>query len=444
MTLHTSDLKTDALGTDCEESRLLLTRRHMLGVTASLFSAGMLPRWAHASATSPRMLFVVLRGGMDGLAAVIPHGDPNYERQRGDLALARSDTIRLNSFFSLHPALQNFGQWYGDGEALAVHAACVPLQNRSHFDCQDNLESGLAGKSSNPTGWLNRLLSVLPTSAPIRRAGAIEIGEAPLILRGPAPVLGWSPTWFTDTEDATTNNILASYYANDRPLYSVLRRGLRADALAERAGGGNDEGISQLRRGFRGAARLMRANGGPHIAVLSVGGFDTHSSQGVLDGPLHTQLSELDSGLADFRSEIGGLWSNTVVVCATEFGRSAIRNGDNGTDHGAGTVALLAGGAVNGRRVFADWPGLRNADLDRDKDLAVTTDLRSVFKGVLEAHLDVPASLINRHIFPDSRDAPFLRALIKSSPSSAQMPASAFGSASERAMSPLARYRRSL
>lgn len=425
----------------CAESRLLMSRRAMLGVTAGLFSWAYMPRFAEAAgASGPRLLIVVLRGGMDGINVCVPFGDSHYASMRGGIAIPTASTIRLNSFFGLHPALKTFGNLYKSGAAAIVHATCVPLRNRSHFDAQDNLENGLPGAATaNPTGWLNRLLTALPAGAPIKSAGAIEIGEAPLILRGPAPVLGWSPTWFESVEDPTLALVRSLYHERDAQMYSSLERGLKANRLASRVG--KDDGdISSLRKAFRGAGRLLAAADGPRIAVLSVDAFDTHSDQGVLQGQLADALTEVDASIADFQAAAGAAWKDTVMVLATEFGRTARVNGDLGTDHGVGTVTLLAGGAVNGGKVFGDWPGLAPNQLYEHSDLKPTTDLRSVFKGVLRDHIGVPTSLLNTTIFPQSANTAPLANLIKSGPAAAvsgkPSPASA------KSEPPIARYRR--
>jgi uncharacterized protein (DUF1501 family) len=432
---------SSAAAEGCEESRLLMSRRAMLGVTAGLFSWAYMPRFAEAAGEDPRLLIVVLRGGMDGINTVVPFGDRHYVSMRGGIAIPAASTIQLDSFFGLHPALRNFGRMYRQREAAVVHATCVPLHNRSHFDAQDNLENGLPGTlAANPTGWLNRLLSALPPGAPIKSHGAIQIGDAPLILRGPAPVLGWSPTWFTPVRDPTLYLVRTLYRSRDREMYDMLQRGLEADRLADRVDEDDGE-ISELRKGFRGAGRLIAAADGPRIAVLSVGGWDTHANQGGASGTHANVLAELDRAIDDFKSSVGSAWGQTVMVLATEFGRTVRVNGDSGTDHGVGTVALLAGGAVNGGNVFGDWPGLAPRNLYEDSDLKPTTDLRAVFKGVLRDHIGVADSLLSTSIFPDSAAiAPFAN-LIKSS-----VPASAGATASSRAPlraeSPIARYRR--
>jgi len=428
----------------CAESRLLLSRRSMLGVSAGLFSWAFMPRFAEAAgATDPRLLVVVLRGGMDGISTVVPFGDPHYVSMRGDIAIPAASTIRLSSFFGLHPALSKFAALYRAGDAAVVHATCVPLHNRSHFDGQDNLENGLPGLASNATGWLNRLLTSLPAGAPIRSRGAIQIGEAPLILRGPAPVLGWSPTWFEHVQDPILYMVRTLYRERDPALLSALDRGLRADYLAERTGS-DPANLSTLRKGFRGAGRLVAAADGPRIAVLSVDGFDTHIDQGGTSGALADLLTEVDTGIDDFKTTVGAAWSQTIMLLVTEFGRTVRVNGDDGTDHGVGTVALLAGGAVNGRRIFGSWPGLAPAQLFEGSDLRPTTDLRSVFKGVLMDHLGIPLTALNTTIFPDSAAIRPLANLVKTSTAAATMSPAALSVAPLNSEPPIARYRKGM
>jgi uncharacterized protein (DUF1501 family) len=397
-----------------------------------------MPRFAEAASADPRLLVVVLRGGMDGINVVIPNGDPAYPSMRGAIAIPPERTLPLDSFFGLHPAMPNFSAMFQASEAAVVHATCIPLHNRSHFDGQDNLEAGLPGLiAPDSTGWLNRLLSALPPGAPIVSHGAIQIADAPLILRGPAPVLGWSPTWFEPVRDPTLADIRSLYQAQDPAMHDMLERGLAANDLANSVGG-DDGDISGLRKAFRGAARLFAAADGPRIAVLSVGGWDTHSDEGAQNGQLANVLADLDLAIDDFRVVLGPVWADTVMVAATEFGRTVHVNGDRGTDHGVGTVALLAGGSVNGGQVFGDWPGIGPSQLFEDSDLTPTTDLRSVFKGILGDHIGVAGSLLDTSIFPESSDAPSFQNLIKTS-AAAKLRGHQVPLWSE---APIARYRR--
>jgi uncharacterized protein (DUF1501 family) len=170
---------------------------------------------------------------------------------------------------------------------------------------------------------------------------------------------------------------------------------------------------AQVRTMMQATARFLTANNGPRIAVLEAGGWDTHANQGNTNGALANRLAGLDGGLVALRDGLGSTWSDTVVAVVTEFGRTVHVNGTRGTDHGTATAAVLLGGAVNGGRVLADWPGLRKSDLYEGRDLLPTTDARSLFKGILSEHLEVPDSLLERSVFPDSAAAPALRNLIR-------------------------------
>ena len=425
----------------CAESRLLMTRRSMLGVTAALFSSAFLPGFAYAN-TDPdaRFLVVVLRGGMDGMGTLIPKLDSRYAEMRQQLALPFASTLSLGSDFALHPALSRVHAMYKVGDAAFVPAAGIPLLNRSHFECQDNLENGLPVNEANATGWLNRLLGALPIGDPIRVSGGIEIGEAPLILRGPEPVLGWSPTWFDKSNPGNIARLENVYSTMDPALWDSLSRGLEADSLALAAGAGIGGDVSVLRKGFIGAARLMRASTGPRIAVLSIGGWDTHTQQGGLTGQFNDRLRELDEALGDLKTELGNVWAKTVTICVTEFGRTAQTNGDSGTDHGIATVSLLVGGAVK-RGFVGDWPGLAPAQL-HEGDLRPTVDLRSVFKGILHDHIGVPKSILDTIVFPDSAAVTASANLIDRPQVSSRQTSSFKRPLTLQETAPIARYRR--
>jgi uncharacterized protein (DUF1501 family) len=273
----------------------------------------------------------------------------------------------------------------------------------------------------------------------VQSHGAIQINEAPLILRGEAPVLGWSDTWLETVHVPVLRAVRSLYKASDTAMSESLEAGLKADRLATRFAG-NGGNVSSLRQAFRAAGALIAADTGPRIAVLSVDGWDTHADQGGTTGYMSEVLTELDLALNDFKTAVGSKWSETVAVCATEFGRTVKTNGDSGTDHGVATAALLCGGAVNGGgKVKGDWPGLAN--LYEDSDLRPTTDLRSVFKGILRDHVGVATSLLNTSIFPGSAtEAPPMRNLIKTSEAS---PLADGGKrARTREETPIARYRR--
>lgn len=416
----------------CEEARLVMNRRSLLGVTAALFSSAYLPDFAQAAVNpDARLLIIVLRGGMDGLNYMVPKLDSRYAAVRGKLALPLKSTLSLGADFGLHPGLAGIHQLFTAGEAAFVPAAGIPVCNRSHFDCQDNLENGLPHNRSDATGWLNRLLGALPAGDPIRLRGGIEIGDSPLILRGPQTVLGWSPTWYRKAPQNFRESILALYKVRSPQLHRALVAGLRADNIALQAGADASADLSALRKAFVGAGRLLRATSGPRIAVLSVEGWDTHSDQGGLTGEFNDRLREVDEAIGDLKRELGTVWANSVAMLVTEFGRTVRTNGDSGTDHGNATVATLLGGAVR-KGIFGDWPGLAPSQLYEGRDLRPTVDLRSVFKGVLRDHLGIAPSVLEAAVFPGSLGAKPLGGLIKT-------PAPAYGSASAYSATALAR-----
>jgi uncharacterized protein (DUF1501 family) len=403
---------------ECCENRLLTTRRALLLGGASFAAWAYLPKFARAAdGRDPRMVTVILRGALDGLATVAPVGDPDYASLHGAIALTRDGphaAPMLDSFFAMHPSMPEFARMYANKQAAVVHAVSTPYRDRSHFDGQDVLESGFAGPGRVQSGWLNRALQALPQGE--RVAGALAVGPtAPLVLRGSAPTVGWAPVALPQADDDTAMRLIELYKHRDVALATSLTQGIslekqaRADDMKAKPGGGAP---AQMRQVARGAAKLMAADDGPRIAALAFDGWDTHANEGGPVGRLANLLSGLDGALAEFESGLGPHWRDTVIVVATEFGRTAHINGTEGTDHGTGTIALLAGGAVKGGRVIADWPSLKPASLYEGRDLAPTTDLRAVIKGVLADHLGISERALADAVFPDSAAARPMKGLI--------------------------------
>jgi uncharacterized protein (DUF1501 family) len=403
---------------ECCESRLLTTRRALLVGGASFAAWAYLPKFARAAdGRDPRMITVILRGALDGLATVAPTGDPDYASLHGAIALMPDGphaAPMLDSFFALHPSMPEFARMYRDKQAAVVHAVSTPYRDRSHFDGQDVLESGFAGPGRVQSGWLNRALQALPQGE--RVAGALAVGPTtPLVLRGPAPTVGWAPVKLPQADDDTAMRLIELYKHRDPALATSLTQGIALDKQAQgddmkpTPGGGAP---AQMRQVARGAAKLMAADDGPRIAALAFDGWDTHANEGGPVGRLANLLSGLDGALAEFESGLGAHWRDTAIVVATEFGRTARINGTEGTDHGTGTIALLAGGAVKGGRVIADWPSLKAASLYEGRDLAPTTDLRAVIKGVLADHLGLSERALAEAVFPDSAAAKPMKGLI--------------------------------
>jgi uncharacterized protein (DUF1501 family) len=400
------------------------TRRALLLGSGALFAWAFVPRIARAEGRDPRFLTIVLRGALDGLAAVAPVGDPDWIKLRGDNALrldGKTPALPLDGFFALNPAMPNLHRLYKAGQAIVVHAVATPYRERSHFDGQDVLESGYARVGRADTGWLNRALAGL---APGDRVQTVTHGRrsfavgpiTPLVVRGPAPVLSWVPSRLPPVGDETTMRLLDIYRHTDPLLARVLEDRINLTKIAgsdpNRRSGENTGpavqmgNIEQVRAYFAeaaaGAAKFLASPDGPRVGALALDGWDTHVNEGALNGRLSALLGALDAAIAAIETNMGAAWSETVVALVTEFGRTARINGNEGTDHGTGTVALFAGGALKGGRILADWPGVKEADLFQNRDLKPTTDLRAVLKGLLKDHLRVEDQALATDIFPDS------------------------------------------
>jgi uncharacterized protein (DUF1501 family) len=391
------------------------TRRELLLASGVLFAWAFVPRVARAEGRDPRFLTIVLRGALDGLGAVAPVGDPDWIKLRGDKALTlEAGALPLDGFFALNAAMPNLHRLYRAGHAMIVHAAATAYRDRSHFDGQDVLESGYAKPGYADSGWLNRALAAIE---PGERAGsrAFAVGPiAPLVVRGPAPMLSWAPPRLPPVSEETTLRVLDLYRHSDLTFARVLEERLDLVAIV-RAGGmepgpGNPAtqagGVAQVRAYFAeaagAAARFLASTSGPRVGALAFDGWDTHVNEGAAGGRLADLLGALDGALAAIETNMGAAWRETVVALVTEFGRTARINGNDGTDHGTATVALLVGGALNGGRVIADWPGLKDADLHERRDLKSTTDLRAVLKGLLKDHLRIDDRALDIAVFPDS------------------------------------------
>jgi uncharacterized protein (DUF1501 family) len=409
---------------------MAMRRREFLGFGALAAGGALLGTrvaFAHAAPGTSRFVLVIMRGALDGLAAVPPLGDRDYPELRRELALRApgetGGTLPLDGFFGLHPALTFLQRCYAARELIVLHALASPYRERSHFDGQDVLENGSPRPHALQTGWLNRALAAAPR--PATREAGVALGQnLPLVMRGPAAVTSWSSSKLTVLDDDTLARI-TDLYAGDPLLATRLSDALTANAMA--AGGGEagamtpqagpapgTRGNARYAEVVRAAAGFLRREDAPKVAVFDTNGWDTHANEGGAQGQLASRLGELDTGLATLHQELGTAWKDSAVLLVTEFGRTAAINGTRGTDHGTATVAFLLGGAVAGGRVIADWPGLSSRALYQGRDLAATLDLRSVLKGLLSEHLAVPARALEQEVFPDSAAAKPLRGLLRS------------------------------
>ncbi len=406
---------------DCTENHTLSRRRLLGGSAAALALWGMMPKVAIAGTRDPRLLTIVLRGGLDGLSLAAPVGDPDYVRLRQQMALGMTGDkpgLALDGFFALNPNMPFLHGLYQAKQASIAHAIHTSYRERSHFDGQDILEAGIA--SGRPEhGWLNRALTGMANAGRVSPKGLAMDAVVPLVMRGPAQVLSWIPKVYNlPLRDSTVARLMDLYGQSDPVLARAFSEGMEINRVAEagmtaapKAAPGQpaQPAPPQPPRPFRdftdaaeAAAKFLSASDGPRIGALSYNGWDTHANEGVVTGQLGNRLAGLDLALKTFHDGMGEAWKDTVVVVVTEFGRTARVNGTDGTDHGMATTAIILGGGVRGGKMLADWPGLADANLHENRDLKPTTDLRGLLKGVLRDHLGIPDGALANTVFPDS------------------------------------------
>ena len=364
-------------------------------------------------AHSARLVVVFMRGAVDGLNVVIPHGDGEYYHARERIAVARPGAehgaIDLDGYFGLHPALQAVLPLWKEQHLAFVHASGSPDTTRSHFDAQDYMESGTPGRKGTADGWMNRMLAQYPGPHPVTQA--VNVGETvPRILAG-TQVVASLPVGRAATRPAAIDRpaVRAAFdrmYSGDDALAKAYAEGVAAHAqLAAEMTGTEEEEANNgapLPNGLADDAarlgRLMRRDASIRAGFVAVGGWDTHANEGAGTGQLANRLRPLGDGLTAFARELGPAFDNTVIVVMSEFGRTFKENGNGGTDHGHGNVIWLLGGPVHGG-MYGDWPGLNHQSLYEGRDLAITTDFRDVLAVVLERHLRLGDNALQA-IFP--------------------------------------------
>jgi uncharacterized protein (DUF1501 family) len=386
----------------------MTTRRnllHLIGGTAALAT---LPRLAFAApgTSERRLVFVFLRGGMDGLSAVPPHGDPQYATRRGPLAVpppgSAGGALDLDGQFGLNPNLAEMHKLYAARELAVLHAVASPYRERSHFDAQNLVENGTGKPFGREAGWLNVALSA--SGGKTSGAQGFALGQSvPLVLRGPAQVGSWSPSKLP-APDADLLDRLGALYRNDALLGRSFAVAREAQAMMEGRDGGGMEGAAQPVVDLaKAAGEILGKPDGPRVATIDFGGWDTHISQVGEYSQLTRNLRLLDRSVVTLKTSLGPAWRHTAVVIVTEFGRAASPNGSGGTDHGTAGAAFVAGGAVQGGRVITDWPGLGERALHEGRDLRPTLDMRALFKAALVNQLGLGAAALEAQVFPDSR-----------------------------------------
>jgi len=346
-----------------------------------------------------RFVFVLLRGGFDGLAAVVPIGDDSYARLRSGFAFEESELFALNELFGLAPGLSPLRDLWQANELVTLHAMAIPYRTRSHFDGQAILETGIDRPVGSSDGWLNRLLQVMEG----KRSGIAIAAGMPRSLTGSYEVQTWSPTQLGVVDDAYLQR-LGALYRNDKALYGRFEAAVQQqDTVGEEPmarGNARRGGVTSI---MQAAAKILRQDGGPNIAAMEFSGWDTHANQGLAGGPLDRLLGQLAEGLMAFRADMGPAWNNTTVVVMTEFGRTARANGTRGTDHGTAGAGLVIGPRVAKSAAYADWPGLSDSALFEGRDLKPTLDVRAVLKGAVAGAFDLSRPQLDR-VFPNSPD----------------------------------------
>ena len=390
----------------------MTTRRDALKVLGGLAATGSLPGLGLAAlpGSERRLVFVFLRGGLDGLSAVPAHGDPDFVAKRGELAIAPPGTaggaLKLDDFFALSPYLGEMHKLYEARELAVLHAIASPYRERSHFDGQNLLENGTVKPFGRDAGWLSVAL------AEAAGASGVALGPSiPLLLRGPAPVTSWSPSALP-TPDPDLLERLAQLYRDDPLLAKPLAAARQAQGMMEgndaRAMGGGAQSVAALAKA---AGIFLAKQDGPRVATIDFGGWDSHANQIGEYSPLTRNLRLLDRAVTTLRSSLGPVWKHTAVLIVTEFGRTVAINGSRGTDHGTAGAAFVAGGAVRGGRVIADWPGLSDRALHEGRDLRPTLDLRALLKAALATQLGLAQAPLDSKVFPESRSVRALEGL---------------------------------
>ncbi len=373
----------------------MMNRRHFVSLSISgLAVTAAFPASVMAAATMERrFLFIIQRGAADGLATLAPIGDPDFVRLRSLHAEESATGAKLDSMFALHPAMTQAAAMHKAGQARFVHAMASGYRDRSHFDGQNVLESGGLAPYARDDGWLNRLAALVPKE----QSKALAFAPAvPLALRGAAPVTSYAPSRFSDDGNADLMQRVSMLYAEDAQLSPLWQGALETSGMAGTGGAGSRKGADVGKM----LAGLMAGPTGARIAVLETDGWDTHSQQ---KARLSRQLGELDALVAAVRDGLAADWDNTLVLVATEFGRTASVNGTQGTDHGTASAAMLFGGALGGKLadVRTDWPGLSQAALYEGRDLKPSIRFENVVSEAVSSHYGLDPARVRRELFPD-------------------------------------------
>jgi uncharacterized protein (DUF1501 family) len=374
----------------------MLNRRTLIHSAAAAGLYSLMPQMTLAAAnTSKRLVVIIQRGGMDALDAIQPWGDPAFKLIRPQAGgIAPAAAFGVDDFYAFNEALRPLESLFKSRELSVLHAASTPYRERSHFDAQDFLERGEASIPSPDSGWVNRLIGLLGGH---RMEFAADIGAgASLIMEGQAPRLNVYPEsdlsfW------ADSAQFLEMLYRDD-PAFQPVLESIRLSSAETVNAASTDPGVS-VREVSSLAARLLR--GECRIASFSINGWDTHVNQGKRLGQC---LSALSEAVVTLKTGLGDAWADTLVIAASEFGRTARFNGSGGTDHGTGGAAFFAGGllanGMGGKIIAEKWPGLGDGRLYEDRDLKPTADIRRAIGWALAGMYGLSPDIISTRIFP--------------------------------------------
>lgn len=368
----------------------MIDRRSLLARSAFLAAGALSPTLLHAAtaATDKRFVFIIQRGAADGLHIVPPMGDPAFASLRGGFLDSLHGAHQLDGTFSLHPSLKRIAGMYDRRQMVAVHAVASAYRDRSHFDGQNVLETGGTQAYAEKAGWMNRLLPLLPDGRALALAA-----DVPMALRGPAPVSSYAPSGLPQAQDDLIARV-ARLYAGDSQLDGLWQQVMQTKGLIGDLAKSRGQAPADLGKV---AARMMAGPDGARVLMIETGGWDTHTGQ---TGRLAAQLGNLDVLVGTMADALGPAWSDTLVLVATEFGRTAAINGTNGTDHGTASAALLMGGGLRGGRVMADWPGVAPGALFEARDLKPTLAMEALVSGAVAGHFGLDPALVARRLYP--------------------------------------------
>ncbi|WP_114521150.1 DUF1501 domain-containing protein [Altererythrobacter sp. ZODW24] len=372
----------------------LFSRRQLLAASATtaLSAVACSPVSAISSQAvkGRKIVLVLLRGAADGLSLLAPVGDPGFAGARGSLS-SEDGRHKLNDMFALHPEFGTMAELAKKKQGLFFHAVGLSNPTRSHFDAQNLLETGGREPYRQNVGILNR---VMPLGVQPRSALALAQTVPPALL-GPQEVASFAPTAVRDVNHDLYDRIAGMYDGENPRLSGIWRGAVETRAAGVEAGRGIDSPAGRI--GAL-AAKFLTGETSPDIVMIESTGWDTHSNQ---LGRLARQARNLDGTLAALHRGLGEMWADTLVIVASEFGRTVATNGNGGSDHGTGGALFALGGALTRTGVITDWPGLRSGQLFENRDLMVTTPVESVIAGLVAAHLGIDAAEAVRAIYPD-------------------------------------------